>query len=144
MKKKKKNLAKDLYQKVNKTIKLVNSSLNKLEPFQSDYEYSSDESIPYDALSGRFTRSVEMCVKFFRTYERIIFGESSDTYRQLLNNMEKINLISSVDLWIDMRDVRNRIVYDYLPDVIKQIFDDIMGDYSSELNKLLKIKVEID
>ena len=139
-----KNLAKDLYQKVNKTIKLVNSSLNKLEPFQSDYEYSSDESIPYDALSGRFTRSVEMCVKFFRTYERIIFGESSDTYRQLLNNMEKINLISSVDLWIDMRDVRNRIVYDYLPDEIKQIFDDIMGDYSSELNKLLKIKVEID
>ncbi|NLO19586.1 MAG: hypothetical protein GX121_06880, partial [Ignavibacteria bacterium] len=80
---------------------------------------------------------VEMCSKFFRIYERMILGDSSDTYRQLLNNMSKIQLISSVDLWLDMKDVRNRIVHDYLPDETKQIFDDIIGAYSFELNRLL-------
>ncbi len=51
--------------------------------------------------------------------------------------MSKIQLISSVDLWLDMKDVRNRIVHDYLPDETKQIFDDIIGAYSFELNRLL-------
>ena len=130
-------IANNIYKKVIKTITLVNASLENLEPYNSEIEYSPLESMPYDALSGRFIRSVEMCSKFFRIYERMILGDSSDTYRQLLNNMSKIQLISSVDLWLDMKDVRNRIVHDYLPDETKQIFDDIIGAYSFELNRLL-------
>ncbi len=78
-----------------------------------------------------------MCVKFFKVYERLIFGESSSTLRELLNKMEKINLISSVNLWIDMRDVRNRIVHYYLPDTVKYIYDCIMFEYNNELNKVI-------
>lgn len=36
-------------------------------------------------------------------------------------------------LWIQMRDVRNRIVHDYLPEEIKGICDSIMGEMGSEL-----------
>ncbi len=136
-------IANNIYKKVIKTITLVNASLENLEPYNSEIEYSPVESMPYDALSGRFIRSVEMCTKFFRIYERIILGDSSDTYRQLLNNMCKIQLISSVDLWIDMKDVRNRIVHYYLPEETKQIFDDIMTIYSSELNWLLQKLIDI-
>jgi len=32
-----------------------------------------------------------------------------------------------------MRDVRNRIVHDYLPSETKQMYDDIMGPLSAEL-----------
>ncbi len=130
-------LAEDLILKVKKSVSLVNSSLNSLEPFDLSKEYTDKESEPYDALSGRFIRAVEVCVKFFRVYERLIFGESSSTLRELLNKMEKINLISSVNLWIDMRDVRNRIVHDYLPDTIKYIYDCIMFEYNNELNKVI-------
>jgi len=87
-------IANNIYKKVIKTITLVNASLENLEPYNSEIEYSPVESMPYDALSGRFIRSVEMCTKFFRIYERIILGDSSDTYRQLLNNMCKIQLIT--------------------------------------------------
>jgi hypothetical protein len=131
-------IADNLYKKVVETIALVNSSLKNLESYNPEFEYSPEESMPYDALSGRFIRSVEMCTKFFRVYERIILGDSSDTFRQLLNNMCKLDLISSVDLWIDMKDVRNRIVHDYLPDETKEIFDDIMSKYCTELNRLLQ------
>lgn len=131
-------IADNLFKKVVKTIALVNSSLKNLGVYNSEIEYSPEESMPYDALSGRFIRSIEMCTKFFRVYERLILGDSSDTFRQLLNNMCKLDLISSVDLWIDMKDVRNRIVHDYLPDETKEIFDDIMTKYSNELNQLLQ------
>jgi len=42
-----------------------------------------------------------------------------------------------------MKDVRNRIVHDYLPEETKRIFDDIMTIYSSELNWLLQKLIDI-
>jgi hypothetical protein len=72
-------------------------------------------------------------LKFFRTYEKIQFAEESDTLRDMLNRAEKVGLISSVELWFRMRDVRNRIVHDYLPEKVKEMYDDIMGDFGNEL-----------
>ena len=42
-------------------------------------------------------------------------------------------MISSVEIWIDMRDVRNRIVHDYLPDQVKNIYDEVMTRFKDEL-----------
>jgi hypothetical protein len=113
------------------TIALVQASVRKLEPYDESHAYSADESEPYDAFSDRFIRAVEICLKFFQSYERLQFAEESDTLRDLLNRMEKLGLASSVELWFDMRDVRNRIVYDYLPGETKQMYDDIMGPLKS-------------
>ena len=63
---------------------------------------------PYDAMSDRFIRAVEVSLKLFRTYERYLFIESSDAIRDLLNRMATVDLITSTQLWVAMRDVRNR------------------------------------
>jgi len=115
------------------TVALVQASLDKLTSYDATRNYSSDESEPYDALSDRFIRAVEIGLKFFRSYERLQFAEESDTLRDRLNRMEKLELISSVEQWFNMRDVRNRIVHDYLPNEIKQMYDDIMGPFATEL-----------
>ena len=115
------------------TVALVQASLDKLASYDATRNYSSDESEPYDALSDRFIRAVEISLKFFRSYERLQFAEESDTLRDRLNRMEKLELISSVEQWFNMRDVRNRIVHDYLPNEIKQMYDDIMGPFALEL-----------
>jgi hypothetical protein len=47
--------------------------------------------------------------------------------------MEKLGIVSSVEVWFRMRDVRNRIVHDYVPGVVKQMYDDIMGAFAAEL-----------
>jgi len=47
--------------------------------------------------------------------------------------MEKLGIVSSVEIWFRMRDVRNRIVHDYVPGVVKQMYDDIMGTFAAEL-----------
>jgi hypothetical protein len=114
-------------------VALVEASLCKLSPYNETHVYNADESEPYDALSDRFVRAVEVCLKFFRSYERLQFAEESDTLRDQLNRMEKLEIISSVELWFKMRDVRNRIVHDYLPHEIKQIYDDVMGPFGAEL-----------
>jgi len=130
-------LANEDREKVNACMALVSASLAKLAPFNAGHKYTPDEFEPYDAFGGRFIRAVELFLKFFRSYERLQFAESSDTLRDQLNRMEKLGLISSVSLWFDIRDVRNRIVHDYLPEKVKQIYDAMLGAFGDELKLAL-------
>ena len=123
-------------QKVLNTIMLVEASLSRITPYDVNQNYTPEEMEPYDAMSGRFIRAVEVSLKFFRTYERYLFAESSDTIRDLLNRMATVDLITSTQLWVAMRDVRNRIVHDYLPKDIKQIYDVIQNQFGNELKQL--------
>jgi len=97
-------------EKVLSAIGLVEASLKGLKEYDINRKYDPKELEPYDALSERFIRAVESCIKYFKTYEYYLFTLSSDTYRDLLLNMEKQNIISTVERWVDMRDIRNRIV----------------------------------
>lgn len=134
-------------QKALDAVSLVEASLNDICPFDAGRTYSPKEREPYDALSDRFVRSVEVSIRFFRSYEKLMYVESSDTLRDLLQRMEKLLLVSSVHLWIEMRDVRNRLVHDYLPEQIKALYDLIMGEFGRELTgitgKLTTIKQDL-
>jgi len=117
-------------------IGLVQASLNTIEPYDTARAYTPKEREPYDALSDRFVRAVEVAIRFFRSYERLMYAESSDTYRDLLGRMEKLEIAASVSLWVGMREIRNRIVHDYLPEKIKQLYDEITGAFGKELTRL--------
>ncbi len=141
MKKDYKILLEAAKQKVFSAVNLVEASLEGLKEFELNKEYTPKELEPYDALSDRFIRAVETCIKFFKSHEYYLYTFSSDTYRDLLLNMEKQKLISSVEMWVDMRDIRNRIVHDYLPQQIKNIYDLIMDEFKDELHAVnAKIK----
>ncbi len=124
-------------------IVLVEASLNSISPFDVKKIYTPKEQEPYDALSDRFIRAVEISLKFFRSYEKLMFGENSDTLRDLLNRMTKLNFISSTELWLKMRDVRNRIVHDYLPEDIAEIYSMVMCDFGQELLTLKNKNFEL-
>jgi len=117
------------------TLVLVEASLTGTPAYDQDRTYTPKEREPFDALCDRFIRAVEVCIRFLRSYERLMFAENSDTYRDLLGRMEKLDLISSVLCWVDMREVRNRIVHDYLPNQIRKLYDEIMGPFGDELKR---------
>jgi len=117
------------------TLKLVEASVGRIDtgtPIPED----PDGLEPYDALCGRHMRAVEMCIKLFRSYERLQFAEQSQTTRNLLLRMEKLELIESAEQWIDMRDLRNRIVHDYAPDHIEHIYHSILAEFAPVLLRL--------
>ncbi len=124
------------------SVNLVQASLTNLKKYNLKKKYTPKELEPYDALSDRYIRAVETCIKFFKSYEYYLYTISSETYRDLLLKMEKLNLISSVEIWVDMRDIRNRVVHDYLPNQVKNIFDLVMGEFANELFELKK-RVEV-
>lgn len=119
--------------KLTDAAELVAASLDKVSPYDPAKSYTPDEREPYDALCDRFVRGTEVAIKYFRTWERYEFAEQSETLRDLLNRTEKHGLITSVELWFRMRDLRNRIVHDYLPSQVKEMYDDLMTTLGPEL-----------
>ena len=106
------------------------------KPFVAGRIYSPQEREPYDALSDRFLRAFESSLKFFRTWERVREANVSDTYRDLLLRMEKLGLISGLPAWIALRDLRNRVVHDYLPDELAALYAAIIGEAVPEFRRL--------
>lgn len=109
--------------KAMRAISLFAASVRRYRPFDSKRRCTPKQLEPYDAMADRYIRAVEAAIRFFRAYERYQFGETSDTLRDPLNRMAKLRLVSSVQLWVEMRDQRNRIVHEYLPEKIRQILD---------------------
>ena len=115
---------------------MVEASLRRYRPFDTQRNYSAEELEPYDAMCDRYLRAVEMAIRYFRTVERARLALNSESYRDLLGNAAKWGLVTDVDLWFRMRDLRNRIAHDYLPEHLLRIYQAISGDYGPELLRL--------
>jgi len=123
-------------EKFNKTFALLKASVEKTADYDISITYSADELEPYDALSDRFMRTVEVAIKFFRSYEYYLQAEQSQTLRDGLHRMEKLELITNIDVWFDMRDIRNRIVHDSVPEKIAEMYQLIRVEFYKELSLL--------
>lgn len=118
-----------------RTIALVSASLDDYRPFDPTIAYTPKALEPYDALADRFVRAVECALRYFRSREMVEFAEQSDTTRTNLGRMEKIGLITSTELWLAMRNIRNRMVHDYLPAQVAQMFEVVAGEFGLELKR---------
>ena len=126
----------DSQAKLRAALALVFASAAGYAPFALDRVYSPREREPYDALSDRFLRAFESSLKFFRTWERVREAHASETFRDLLLRMEKVGLISGLATWIGLRDLRNRVVHDYLPEELAALYAAIIGEAVPEFQRL--------
>ena len=126
----------DSQAKLRAALALVFASAASYAPFALDRVYSPREREPYDALSDRFLRAFESSLKFFRTWERVREAHASETFRDLLLRMEKVGLISGLATWIGLRDLRNRVVHDYLPEELAALYAAIIGEAVPEFQRL--------
>ncbi len=119
-------------------LNILFSSTSKFLPYDPARTYTPEEREYYDALCDRFLRAVEASLKFFRSYELMLFGENSESLRDLLNRMHKAGLISGAMQWFDMRELRNRIAHDYLPEQLQDLYRRIHAAALSDLQNLQK------
>ena len=125
------------FDKVSKATSLYVHSARKVVAFDPDRQYAPDELEPYDALVTRFERTIEVFLKFFRTIELFETAESGSTVRDCLGLMCKLGIITNVEQWMEMREVRNRIAHDYVPDRIKGIYELLVTTYLPTITRTL-------
>ncbi len=117
-------------------LALLFASVDTYPGFDPQRTYTPKEREPFDALSDRYLRAFESSLKFFRTWERVREAAPSESFRDLLLRMEKLDFISAAGLWLRLRDVRNRIAHEYLPGELEKIYLAIIGPGDQEMRRL--------
>ena len=129
--------------KVDMVVLLLRSSLESYKPFEPEREYSPKEMEYYDSLSFRFEKAVELFLSFFKTLEIYLFGEQSDTLRNRLLRLQKAGYLDSVDFWMSARILRNKIAHAYLPEELREIYQDIVRFGQEIVNSTEKLKEKL-
>lgn len=112
------------------------ASVTDYPGFDPHRNYTPKEREPLDALSDRYLRAFESALRFFRTWEHVREAAPSESFRDLLLRMEKLGFISETGVWLALRDVRNRIAHEYLPDELTKIYSAMVGIGADEFRRV--------
>lgn len=142
-----KNLILREFEDLKKSVDLLKASVRKFIPYDPKVTYSPEELEYYDSLAFRFGKSVELYLNLFKGLEIYLLSKSSDTLRDQLLFVQKIGLINSIDLWMESRILRNKITHAYLPEQLKDIYEEVINKSENffitfdKIEKFIKTKL---
>lgn len=101
-------------------------------------EYTFEELESYDSLTSKFNRTSDIFTqKVIRTVWMLLH-EPFAPFIDMMNKGEKMHLLCSADQMIEIRDLRNQIAHEYIPEAIRDLVPDVF-----ELTKNLEENINI-
>lgn len=134
------------YEDLKKETGLLKASVRKYrkKPYEVGKIYTPNELESYDALSFRFMKNVDLILSFFRSIEKYLDAKESETLRDRLLFIQKLNIVHDIDFWFEARELRGKFAHTYLPSKLKDIYTEIIVksnvvfDCERKLGKYLK------
>ena len=109
--------AETLIQSVNKCIVILQ---------QDEYTFENMES--FDSLTSKFGRCADLYTqKVLRTIWMLLH-EPFVPFIDTLNKAEKMKIIQSADQLLEIRDLRNQITHEYIPDAITELVPEVISN----------------
>jgi len=108
----------ELLQSSVNTLKL---SVHKCQAIVTKHSYSFEELESFDSLTSKFNRTSDIFTQKVLRSVWILLHEPFAPFIDMMNNCEKMGILSSADQMIEIRDLRNQIAHEYLPDAIRDL-----------------------
>jgi len=109
-----------------KAIQTLKLSVKKCSAIYQENEYSFEDLESFDSLTSKFSRASDLYTqKIIRTIW-ILLHEPFVPFIDMLNQAEKLSIIYSADQLFEIRDLRNQITHEYLPDAITELVPDVL------------------
>ena len=139
-----KDLILQSYEDLKKATVLLKASIKKFSPYKVEKKYTPKELEYYDSLSFRFEKSVELVLSVFKGLELFLYAKGSDTLRDRLLIMQKLEIVDNIDFWMEARILRNKIAHSYLPELLREIYDEIIEKSQTIFESVEKIRKYLD
>jgi hypothetical protein len=129
-----------------KRLRFAMNYLKKKMPISAkDIENISDEDLPmFELYTSRFSKLQDFMGSSLFTAILETTGEQIEqmTFIDKLNKLEKLNLISSTQDWMSMRQIRNSLAHEYPehPELTAKFFNDAYQLGTPLLETLEKLK----
>lgn len=108
----------ELLQAAVSTLKL---SVLKCQSIGIKETYSFEELESFDSLTSKFNRTSDIFTQKVLRTVWMLLHEPFVPFIDMMNKCEKMALLTSADQMIEIRDMRNQIAHEYLPDAIRDL-----------------------
>jgi len=91
---------------------------------KSNYSFEEQES--FDSLTSKFSRTSDLFTQKILRTTWMLLHESFVPFIDLLHSAEKLGIIQNANQIIAIRDIRNQIAHEYIPEAICEIIPEVI------------------
>ena len=107
-------------------IDTLQMSVRKCRSIGKKEKYSFEEFESFDSLSSKFNRTSDIFTQKVLRSIWMLLHESFVPFIDMMNQCEKLLIIHSADQMIEIRDLRNQISHEYIPEAIRDLVPDVI------------------
>jgi hypothetical protein len=112
-------------------------SVTKCQHIGKKTNYTFEELESFDSLTSKFNRASDIFTQKVLRSIWMLLHEEFVPFIDMMNQCEKMMIIRSSDNMIAIRDLRNQITHEYIPDAISDLVPEVI-----ELTKSLTESTE--
>jgi hypothetical protein len=101
-------------------------SIEKCQTIGEKADYNFEELESFDSLTSKFNRTSDIFTQKVLRTTWMLLHEPFAPYIDMVNKGEKIFLIKSADQMIEIRDLRNQIAHEYIPEAILELVPEVI------------------
>ena len=113
-------------------ISTLQLSLRKCETIGIKENYTFEELESFDSLTSKFNRTSDIFTQKVLRSVWMLLHEPFAPYIDMMNKYEKMMALLAADQMIEIRDLRNQIAHEYIPEAIRDLVPEV-SDLSSQL-----------
>ena len=104
----------------------LEQSTNKTRQLLQQSEFSFEELESIDSLTSKFSRTSDIYLQKVLRSIWMLLREDTVPLIDLLNRAEKLMIIVSAEELLQMRDIRNQIAHEYLPEAVPELASEVV------------------
>jgi hypothetical protein len=101
-------------------------SIRKCQLIGIKVSYTFEELESFDSLTSKFNRTSDIFVQKVLRSVWMLLHEPFAPYIDMMNKSEKMSIIRSADQMIEIRDLRNQIAHEYIPEAIRDLIPEVI------------------
>lgn len=101
-------------------------SLHKCRQIGQKDDYTFEEQESFDSLTSKFNRTSDLYTQKVLRTTWMLMHEAFVPFIDMLNKAEKMGIVESADILIEIRDLRNQIAHEYIPQAIQELVPDVL------------------
>ena len=109
-----------------RSLKSLQQSRDKTHQLLQQSEFSFEELESIDSLTSKFSCKSDIYLQKVLRSIWMLLREDTVPLIDLLNRAEKLMIIVSAEELLQMRDIRNQIAHDYLPEAVPELAKEVV------------------
>ena len=109
-----------------RSLKGLQQSRDKTHQLLQQSEFSFEDLESIDSLTSKFSRTSDIYLQKVLRSVWMLLCEDTVPLIDLLNRAEKLMIIVSAEELLQMRDIRNQIAHEYLPEAVPELAKEVV------------------